>query len=67
MFLKKKHYLGCLLNIHRFGVNGFILMSEDMVKDESFVDNMALFQDGFIHNFKKTNSTLSIFSKAIGA
>ncbi len=32
-----------MLGIHRFGVNGFIFMSEDMVKDESFVDNMALF------------------------
>jgi len=32
-----------MLDIHRFGVNGFILMSEDIVQDESFVDNMALF------------------------
>ncbi len=49
-FWKKKHYLGCMLGIHRFGVNGFIFMSEDMVKDESFVDNMALFWDGSIDN-----------------
>jgi hypothetical protein len=51
LFLKKKHYLGCMLDIHRFEVNGFILMNEDMVRDESFVDNMALFRDGSIHNF----------------
>jgi hypothetical protein len=42
-------------------------MSEDMVKDESFVDNMALFWDGSIHNLKKVKSTLFIYSKAIGA
>jgi hypothetical protein len=56
-----------MLDIHRFGVNGFILMSEDMVKNESFVDNMAIFRDGSIHNFKKVKSTLFIYSKAIGA
>jgi len=67
MFLEKKHYLGCMLDIHRFGVNDFILMNEDMVRDESFVNNMALFWDGSIHNLKKVKSTLSIFSKAIGA
>jgi len=64
-FWKKKHYFACMLDIHRFGVNGFILMSEDIVRDESFVDNMALFWDGSIHNFKKVKSTFFSFLKPL--
>jgi hypothetical protein len=64
LFILATDVLGHMLDDPRFGVEGLILPGGRKIRDQTFVDDTALYLQGTRENMERTQKVLHIFCKA---